>query len=77
MSLEPKLEILSAAQRILWLELATVPDTFVLYGGTGLALRLGHRVSVDFDFFSSEPFKRTMCLSREHAHRVHRPWGPR
>ena len=57
MSLEPKLEILSAAQRILWLELATVPDTFVLYGGTGLALRLGHRASVDFDFFSSEPFK--------------------
>lgn len=57
MSLEPKLEVLSAAQRTLWLELASVPDTFVLYGGTGLALRLGHRTSVDFDFFSSEPFK--------------------
>jgi hypothetical protein len=26
-----------------------------LYGGTALALRLGHRVSLDFDFFSSEP----------------------
>ena len=57
MSLEPKLEVLSAAQRTLWLELASVPDTFVLYSGTGLALRLGHRASVDFDFFSSQPFK--------------------
>jgi len=26
----------------------------VLYRGTGLALRLGHRESVDFDFFSSQ-----------------------
>ncbi len=26
----------------------------MLYGGTGLALRLGHRESVDFDFFSSQ-----------------------
>jgi hypothetical protein len=28
----------------------------VLYGGTAIALRLAHRQSVDFDFFSSEPF---------------------
>jgi hypothetical protein len=28
---------------------------FVLYGGTAVALRLGHRVSIDFDFFSSAP----------------------
>lgn len=27
----------------------------MLYGGTALALRLGHRASVDFDFFSSDP----------------------
>jgi len=27
-----------------------------LYGGTGLALRLGHRQSVDFDFFTSGSF---------------------
>ena len=32
-----------------------MPRTFVLYGGTALALRLGHRHSVDFDFFSSAP----------------------
>ena len=36
--------------------MATVPRRFVLYGGTALALRLGHRQSADFDFFSSEPF---------------------
>lgn len=29
-----------------------MPDHFVLYGGTAIALRLGHRASVDFDFFS-------------------------
>lgn len=28
---------------------------FVLYGGTALALRFGHRVSVDFDFFTGLP----------------------
>jgi len=31
---------------------------FVLYGGTAIALRLGHRPSVDFDFFSEVPIDR-------------------
>ena len=31
---------------------------FVLYGGTAIALRLGHRPSVDFDFFSEKPLDR-------------------
>ena len=54
----PKLECLPAGQRALWPELARVPSGlgFVLYGGTGLALRLGHRQSADFDFFTSESF---------------------
>ena len=52
----PKLEVLSTSQKKLWPELKTVPRHFVLYGGTAVALRLGHRASVDFDFFSSEPF---------------------
>lgn len=30
---------------------------WVLYGRTALALRLGHRESVDFDFFSTAPFE--------------------
>jgi hypothetical protein len=53
---EPHFEILPEAQKILWPELGEVPSNFVLYGGTALALRLGHRQSLDFDFFSSEPF---------------------
>ena len=53
---DPNLSILEAPQRELWDELREVPEPFVLYGGTALALRLGHRVSVDFDFFSSEQF---------------------
>ncbi|MGH7061531.1 MAG: nucleotidyl transferase AbiEii/AbiGii toxin family protein [Stellaceae bacterium] len=43
-------------QRALWAELDQTPDHFTLYGGTALALRLGHRQSVDFDFFSQTPF---------------------
>jgi hypothetical protein len=30
----------------------------VLYGGTAIALRCGHRVSVDFDFFTARPLER-------------------
>jgi hypothetical protein len=49
----PRLEVLPASQRRLWTELSSVPHEFVLYGGTALALHLGHRSSVDFDFFGS------------------------
>jgi len=49
-------EILPAEQAELLPKLAHLPRHFVLYGGTALALRLGHRVSVDFDFFSPRPF---------------------
>ena len=53
---QPRLDILPPPQRTLWPELDATPDHFTLYGGTALALRLGHRQSVDFDFFSREPF---------------------
>lgn len=59
----PKLDILPPAQRLLWPELTAIPRKFVLYGGTALALRLGHRQSVDFDFFSNEPFEPAQLLS--------------
>lgn len=55
MSFTPKLSVLPEAQRKLWPELAQVPKHFVLYGGTAVALHYGHRASVDFDFFTSEP----------------------
>jgi len=50
------LEILPPSQRRLWDELSDVPKQFTLYGGTAIALHLGHRNSVDFDFFGSEKF---------------------
>src|SRR6185436_2752375 len=53
---DPQLRILPAAQRRLWPELRQVPPHFVLYGGTAVGLWLGHRQSLDFDFFSSESF---------------------
>ena len=56
MTLAARLDILPLPQRELWPALAAVPDHFVLYGGTALALRLAHRASVDFDFFTSETF---------------------
>lgn len=51
----PRLEILPEAQRRLWGELSALPGEFTLYGGTALALHLGHRESVDFDFFGNRP----------------------
>jgi hypothetical protein len=55
MSFAPKLGTLPPAQRALWPDLAQVPRRFILYGGTGLALRLGHRQSEDFYFFTDAP----------------------
>src|SRR3972149_8442186 len=52
----PKLSILQEPQRRLWSELSTVPRSFVLCGGTAVALHLGHRQSVDFDFLGSAEF---------------------
>lgn len=51
--------MLPAAQQRLWPELQPACRLgFVLYGGTAVALRFGHRPSVDFDFFSENPLDR-------------------
>lgn len=52
----PRLDVLPGAQRRLWSELRALPRSFVLYGGTAIALHLGHRQSVDFDFFGRSHF---------------------
>lgn len=44
-------EVLPAANKLLLPYLSKFTD-FTLSGGTALALQLGHRLSVDFDFFS-------------------------
>jgi hypothetical protein len=58
-SFQPRLDILPAAQRRLWLQLRPTRDMgLVLYGGTAIALRLGHRASFDFAFFTERPIAR-------------------
>jgi len=61
---DPRLDILPESQLRLWPELNAVPSDFILYGGTGLALQLGHRASEDFDFFSSSGFDPDRLRSR-------------
>jgi Nucleotidyl transferase AbiEii toxin, Type IV TA system len=52
----PRLDTLPPPQRRLWDEMSSLPLVFTLYGGTAIALHLGHRASVDFDFFCSAGF---------------------
>ncbi|MBM3217641.1 MAG: nucleotidyl transferase AbiEii/AbiGii toxin family protein [Candidatus Rokubacteria bacterium] len=54
---EPRLDVLPEPQRRVFRELGTVPRRFVLYGGTAITLRLGHRRSLDFGFFSNGHFQ--------------------
>jgi hypothetical protein len=46
-----QLDTLPAPQQRLWPELRQIPPEYILYGGTAISLRLGHRQSIDFDFF--------------------------
>ncbi|GMR23348.1 MAG: hypothetical protein BMS9Abin37_1768 [Acidobacteriota bacterium] len=54
----PHLEVLDDTQQRVMTLLASFVEHhgFYLAGGTGLALRLGHRKSVDFDWFRNESF---------------------
>lgn len=61
--LKARLDALPAPQRRLWPELCATPSGFVLYGDTALALRLAHRESEDFDFFSSDPLDAERLLA--------------
>jgi hypothetical protein len=57
--LTPHLEILPERQQRLWPSLAGLAGVgFVLYCGTAIALRYGHRGPVDFGFFSDRPLNR-------------------
>ena len=63
--LEPKLDILPASQQEIWTSLAAASHLgFVLYGGTAIALQLGHRESLDFDFFRSEPIDKDQIRAK-------------
>lgn len=52
---QPQMQILPPAQQRLWPELRKLTELgYVLYGGTAVALQLGHRQSVDFDLFTEK-----------------------
>ena len=54
---EPRLTLLPESQQRVFRELGSVSRRFVLYGGTAITLRLGHRRSLDFDLFSNDHFQ--------------------
>lgn len=54
-------DALPVAQQKLWNSFSAAKELgFTLYGGTALALYLGHRISVDFDFFSDQTLDSSM-----------------
>jgi hypothetical protein len=56
---DPRIDILPLPQREVWPQLSPAPHlSFVLYGGTAVALHLGHRISIDFDFFKADPLEK-------------------
>jgi hypothetical protein len=63
-SFTPRLDILPDAQLRLWPELGGTPRDFTLYGGTAIALRLGHRQSIDFGFFAQSSFEPDALLRK-------------
>jgi hypothetical protein len=63
-SFVPRLDILPESQLEIWPQLAPTRDFgMVLYGGTAIALQLGHRQSVDFDFFTDQPLDKQAIRS--------------
>jgi Nucleotidyl transferase AbiEii toxin, Type IV TA system len=61
---DARMECLPPPQLSVWPRLApTVALGMVLYGGTAVALRLGHRTSVDFDFFTDVSVNEKMIFT--------------
>lgn len=53
------LEALKSKQKEIFEKLSKFPG-FYLVGGTALALQIGHRISIDFDFFSDKDIPPTL-----------------
>lgn len=58
-------EVLTPKAVELFPHLSAFGGAFYLAGGTGLALQIGHRISVDFDLFSDDPIKKTLLNNVE------------
>jgi hypothetical protein len=54
-------EVLDKNRLALLPSFASFKEDFYLAGGTALALQIGHRVSVDFDFFTEKEFAVRVC----------------
>lgn len=62
---QPNLNILPQEQKLIWPLLSETKNLgMVLYGGTALALQLGHRQSVDFDFFTTSDISHKVIVDR-------------
>lgn len=59
-----KFSILSEERKKILPRFVTWKDEFYLAGGTALALQIGHRESVDFDFFSPHSFDTEVMIKR-------------
>lgn len=59
-----KLFILSESRKKIIPSFVSWKNEFYLAGGTGLALQIGHRDSVDFDFFSNNSFDPNKLIER-------------
>ena len=62
---QPRTEILPDSQKEVWSLLKpAVKMGFTLYGGTAIALQLGHRQSVDFDLFTDSKLNESAILRK-------------
>ncbi|OIP87366.1 hypothetical protein CO009_01465 [Candidatus Shapirobacteria bacterium CG_4_8_14_3_um_filter_35_11] len=57
-------DILDTNRKNILPKLAKITNGFYLAGGTALALQLGHRDSIDFDFFSPKQFSNTKLFQK-------------
>ena len=57
-------EVLDKKRQALLPALGAFKEDFYLAGGTALALQIGHRVSVDFDFFTERDFETAELYER-------------
>lgn len=63
-----RVDVLTPGALELFPRLAAFKGDFYLAGGTGLALQIGHRVSVDFDLFSSAPIPKRLLKEIEETY---------
>lgn len=58
-------ESISQETKKVWNKCVFLRDDFYLAGGTALTFQIGHRISVDLDFFSPNPIKKTLLAKVE------------